>query len=229
LTDYVQAAERSTRDRILDAAEQLMAERGVDAVSLREINSAADQRNASGVQYYFHNRLGLVMAVIERHMSAVDERRNQLLDELDLHDATAAAVLRTLVAPLADELGSPSGRRYLRILQDLFSRPQSDAARGSILSMNRGLRRVRPVLTRLLTDLPPPVRQARTSLCMIVLLATLADEARTIDEQPEVDRLRGPLFVSNLVDVLAGVLSAPASEDTVHLAAGVPVDPGSAP
>jgi AcrR family transcriptional regulator len=215
----VQTTDRPSRERILDAAEQLMAERGVAAVSLREINSAADQRNASGVQYHFHNRLGLVIAVIERHMAPLDERRNQLLDALDPLDTTAATIMRALVQPLADELESPSGRRYLRILHDLFSRPQSDAARGSILSMNRGLRRVRAVLAQVLADLPVTVRQARTSLCVIVLLAALADEARIIDEQPGVDRLRGPLFVSNLVDVLAGLLVAPASSETRRLAA----------
>jgi AcrR family transcriptional regulator len=215
----VETSDRPARERILDAAEQLMAERGVDAVSLREINSAADQRNASGVQYYFHNRLGLVMAVIERHMAAVDERRNQLLDDLDPLDTTAATILRALVQPLADELESASGRRYLRILHDLFSRPQSDAARGSILSMNRGLRRVRTVLSLVLAELPVAVRQARTSLCVIVLLAALADEARIIEEQPGADRLRGALFVSNLVDVLAGLLLAPASTKTRRLAA----------
>jgi hypothetical protein len=159
------------------------------------------------------------MAVIERHMTAVDERRNRLLDELDPLDTTPATVLRALVQPLADELASPSGRRYLRILHDLFSRPQSDAARGSILSMNRGLRRVRTVLAVVLADLPVTVRQARTSLCVIVLLAALADEARIIDEQPGADRLRGPLFVSNLVDVMAGLLTAAASNETRRLAA----------
>jgi AcrR family transcriptional regulator len=38
-----------TRQRILDAAERIMAERGIEGVSLNEINSAAGQRStASG-------------------------------------------------------------------------------------------------------------------------------------------------------------------------------------
>ena len=55
--------ETSTRDgrtRLLDSAERLFAERGVDGPSLRDINTAAGQRNASGVQYHFGGRAGLL-------------------------------------------------------------------------------------------------------------------------------------------------------------------------
>ncbi|MEV1201628.1 helix-turn-helix domain-containing protein, partial [Microbispora rosea] len=41
-------AETTVR-RLVDAAERLFAERGIDAVSLREINAAAGQRNSTAL------------------------------------------------------------------------------------------------------------------------------------------------------------------------------------
>ena len=42
-----------TRDQIIRAAEELFAARGIDGVSLREINRAAGQSNTGAVQYHF--------------------------------------------------------------------------------------------------------------------------------------------------------------------------------
>ena len=45
-----------TRQKIIDAAEALMAERGVEAVSINEIVKAAGQRNPSALNYHFGNK-----------------------------------------------------------------------------------------------------------------------------------------------------------------------------
>ena len=42
-----------TRTQLMRAAERLFAERGIEVVSLREINRAAAQRNATALQYHF--------------------------------------------------------------------------------------------------------------------------------------------------------------------------------
>src|SRR5215470_8750592 len=55
-----------TKQRLLDAAERLFAERGVDGVSLREVNAAAGERNNAALYYHFHDRDGLVRAIVER-------------------------------------------------------------------------------------------------------------------------------------------------------------------
>src|SRR5205085_1882241 len=46
----------TTRDKLVDAAARLFAERGIDNVSINEIVRAAGQRNASAVHYHFGNR-----------------------------------------------------------------------------------------------------------------------------------------------------------------------------
>ncbi|HWH31408.1 MAG TPA: TetR family transcriptional regulator, partial [Egibacteraceae bacterium] len=65
------AARRSrgdqTRERLLDAAEELMAERGVHGPSLAEITTRAGQRNNSALSYHFGGREGLLRALAARH------------------------------------------------------------------------------------------------------------------------------------------------------------------
>jgi AcrR family transcriptional regulator len=53
------------RTAMVDAAERLMAERGIAAVSLREVQDAAEQRNKSAAHYHFGSREGLIRAIIE--------------------------------------------------------------------------------------------------------------------------------------------------------------------
>src|SRR6185369_171346 len=99
-----------TRDKLLSAAEQLFAERGVDAVSLREITRAAGARNVIAVQYHFEDRAGVLTAILAKHLPDVDARRHALLDELEANgEPTARGIAGALVRPLAAKLADPDG------------------------------------------------------------------------------------------------------------------------
>lgn len=86
------AASRSsaTRDTILDAAEQLFARQGHDNTSMRQITTAA-QVNLSAVNYHFGSKDGLVQAVFQRRLAALNNERLALLDELE-HQAQGLAL-----------------------------------------------------------------------------------------------------------------------------------------
>lgn len=68
-----------TRERILEAAESLFAERGFDSVSLRDITGAAGA-NVAAVNYHFGSKDNLIDAVIERHATPINEARIAQLD-----------------------------------------------------------------------------------------------------------------------------------------------------
>jgi AcrR family transcriptional regulator len=70
-TRHANARSELTRIRLTETAEELFAERGLQAVSLRDVCAAAGQRNHSAAQYHFGSRLGLVVAVFEHRMHAV--------------------------------------------------------------------------------------------------------------------------------------------------------------
>jgi AcrR family transcriptional regulator len=58
----VAPAGEATRRRLLDAAERLVAERGIDGVTVNEITAASGARNKSAVAYHFGSKLALLEA-----------------------------------------------------------------------------------------------------------------------------------------------------------------------
>jgi AcrR family transcriptional regulator len=70
------------KQALLDAAAQLMDERGVDNVTVQDINQASGHRNRSAVQYHFGTRDAVIQAVMARTMEPIDAERNMLLDHL---------------------------------------------------------------------------------------------------------------------------------------------------
>ena len=56
-----------------------MAEQGIGAVDLNEVQRRAGARNRSAVQYHFQNRDGLVAAVLKPHRIEVNHRRLAML------------------------------------------------------------------------------------------------------------------------------------------------------
>lgn len=75
---------RATRDIIMDAAEALFAEYGHDNTSMRQITGAAGV-NLSAVNYHFGSKDGLVQAVFQRRVAALNTERLALLDALEAH------------------------------------------------------------------------------------------------------------------------------------------------
>lgn len=70
-----------TKSRILDVAEDLFAEQGLDRVSIRDITDAADA-NLAAVNYHFGGKKELIEAVFERRIKPVNEARIEALRKL---------------------------------------------------------------------------------------------------------------------------------------------------
>jgi AcrR family transcriptional regulator len=198
------------RTRLLLAAESLIAERGLEGVSLREITAAAAAGNASAVQYHFGGRAGLIEAVVERHHPSVEARRHALLDQ---YDADGSSQLRTLagalVRPLAAELAEDGGPGYLQLMADLATRPRPAIAAASVEDPADSTFRWRAAVEPLLD--PRAVRMHRRFTAIQFTLTELARrgrDGRTTDNQ---------LYVSHLVDLVTAVLGAPVSSETDRL------------
>ena len=64
------------------AAEQLIAERGIENVSIRDIVSAANQKNESVLQYHFKNLTGLIEAIQLTRSAQTQEKRAEQIEAL---------------------------------------------------------------------------------------------------------------------------------------------------
>ena len=199
------------RDELIAAAEALYAERGIDGVSLREINAAAGARNASAVQYHFGDRQGLLRAILAKHRPAVEVERHRLLDRCA---AAGPAELRdlagALVRPLAALLRVPGGPGYLQVVSDLANRPRPAIDPVTVDDASDSIFRWRTAVEPLLS--PEAVVLHRRFVAIRFTHAELA--RRTRDRRGSADGL----FVSDLVDLVTGLLAAPVSTETTEQA-----------
>ncbi len=124
-TDQRRAAGLRTRARLMDAALDLIAERGEDRVTLRELTDAADA-NVAAVSYHFGSLESLCDAAIEdaleRYLDAQQEALSTLGTEATLEEL-AGAFARPMMHALS------SGGRDLAVMR-IVARSGIDPPRG---------------------------------------------------------------------------------------------------
>src|SRR6195952_5438467 len=96
------ASGESTRVMLMTVAERLFATRGIDAVTMREIQLAAGQSNTSVIRYHFGSRDGLIRALISYRQASLGTDRTKMLAMMrkEGKEADPRAVVWLLVRPL---------------------------------------------------------------------------------------------------------------------------------
>lgn len=206
----------STRDALIAAGLDLFAEQGVYTTPLSRIVGAAGQRNTSALHYHFavsglDARHGLLFAIIDAQNEAIEAERRGMLD--DVEAAAATADLRRLVwayvQPQANRLGSIEGRRFLSIvsqLVDLFDRWDENPER----TPPQAMRAFRLIERALPLALPPHLRRERVARFVEMVSESLGARARRLQKSRNA-RTEHEAYVSNLIDMAVGALSAPMS------------------
>ena len=196
-----------TRLALIRAAEQLFAARGVDAVSLREVSSAAGQANNSAVAYHFGSREGLIDAILERHSAPIQERYTAQIELLERQGAlTARAVIEILVLPIVAKLDDPDGGwEYISLASQLSVHP-------SMPLSARGVAKT-PSVMRMGTALwsfascSPPIRIFRMERVLYTLYGSVVTWHRLMGEGPlDIPRAR---FEQDLIDSLVQIVQHP--------------------
>lgn len=197
----IEAERRSTREQLLEAAEGLFATRGIDAPSLAELTKAAGLSNTGAVHYYFGGREELLAAIVEEHRRALDERREELLDELEASGGvTPAGLVRCLIAPMIDLLDSARGRAYLSIAAQRAQRP------------NQAPPTPRPVILRLLRLEGRPAGRAPIAafladLGFLTATSALAQRARLEEVDGRAAGLGRDEFARQLLDAVVRIVA----------------------
>ena len=113
-----------TKERILETAERLFAERGYGATSLRSIIAAA-KVNLAAVHYHFRSKEALLDAVLERRIEPINRERLALLEEQERAAGDAPpsieAVLTALIEPPLRLSRDPSYRMFVKLMGRIFA------------------------------------------------------------------------------------------------------------
>jgi AcrR family transcriptional regulator len=210
--------EFDSRKRLISAAERLFAERGIDGVSLREINQAAGQKNVSALHYHFGTKVDLLAAIWTHRVPEIEVRRRTMLEEIKGAGKTSdlRLVLGAMVVPFAEQLDAGHNQRaYVRFVAQLYSHP---SIREFDLS-SAGYRETLRLAQRLLSGrLPAKLAKQRLALMVGHFIHALADfESRVVEQARPATPKRTQLFVNDLLDTAVGALTAPVSPTTKAL------------
>ncbi len=207
----------ATRARIINTAEQLFAGKGIASVSLNEITRAAGQRNRNAVHYHFGAKEALLQAIFEKHWAPIAAQRTAMIEAMERRgDIQLEDVASALVRPVAARFEDPDGgKEYIKISAQLAAaNTLSFFHRGKDRASSRGYGPdMGPLWAPFLRHLPKPVQDQRMSLIVGMLFHGLADHAIFRDSGDPV-LANTELMVSNLIDSVCAVLSAPVSVET---------------
>ncbi len=198
------------RERLLDAAEALFAERGYAATSVRHITSAAEC-NVAAVNYYFGGKDNLYRETFARLAAVVRRRRIAGLERARSRSAGKDGleeVLRSAVeAFLEPLLDRSSGGRYMQLISceildphlppGFMAKEMIEPVRAAFVAAFRGIFRIRD--------------ESAARLCIQSLFAQIVHSVHVQRLQREPDPADAPLareIVDHIVRFSAGGIRA---------------------
>ncbi len=116
----------SSREKLVQSAERLFAERGFDGVSVRDIANKA-QVNSALVGYYFRGKEGLLAEVYARHCKPLQAERTRLLKECSSHGRLPSLeeILGAFIRPSLEATTDGNGKRSFSRLRAILSAENS--------------------------------------------------------------------------------------------------------
>lgn len=199
----------TTREAILTAAERLFAERGIAAVSNRQVSEAAGQGNNAAVGYHFGTKADLVRAIVRKHHAHTEQLCRELVARAgasgDLRDWVGCLV-RPVTEHLA-ALGNPTW--YARFSAQLQPDPVFRDLMSDESLASRSLVRVVDGLQRSLPNLSPELRRERNAMARLLIVHTCAERERALADDTLLRPSSWEETATGLVDAITGLYLAP--------------------
>jgi AcrR family transcriptional regulator len=195
----------ATPQRLLDAAEQLLAARGGATTSVRDVLRLAGVGNAAAVGYYFGGKEALVAAVERRVVDGVLAEREQALT----HAADLEALVDGWVRPIVRLRCGGRGRYAARVFARIFEAPPERWEANGAAAVRAQAQRYCTAAAPLLPHLGAPELTWRWQ-CVTATTAAYAVGALDAAE-PEPDPARVDGDVRRLVVPGSALLRAPAA------------------
>lgn len=217
--DSRKARSEATRAALMQAAEKLIAQRGVENVTIRDIVAAAGQKNESALQYHFKSLSGLLEAIHAQRAALVRARRMESL-RATLAE-TPAPSLRQLCALMVEPTFTLAQenvgfRRYIKAFGHELA--LSDTSPLKKISRQggggEGGYELGQLLRQALPHLDEQDYRRRMEAAVMLCSASMYHQAR---QKNAFRGAQSALFLNGLIDALFGLLSAPVSNETQAL------------
>jgi AcrR family transcriptional regulator len=150
---------RATREAILDAAERLFSENGVEGTSVRQIIKAAGV-NLGAINYHFGTKERLALEVFARSLQPVNRERIRRLDALEAaagrRKVKLEAVIDALIRPSLESgaEGAPGCDDFMRLISRCFQEPNAELKKFVEEQFAEVAQRFDSAILRALPDLP---------------------------------------------------------------------------
>ena len=192
------------------AGERLFAERGIDAVSIRDITNEAGA-NSAAIHYHFGSKTALITAILDWRAAAVAARRSEWLEPIEANaDPSLREVIEAFVVPTAELANDTDGggRYHIGFIAAVLANPEHMPV--VIEAFEPTTDRWVAALTRVTPHLDADVRELRLALAKDMVNRVLGQpdgpvRAWIAIRAPGAD---GPL-TERLIDFLVGAFAAP--------------------
>jgi AcrR family transcriptional regulator len=195
----------ATRVALIEAAESLFAEAGIEGVSTRQIGAAIGSLNTNVVTYHFGSKEELALAIYRHRLPEIDRRRRELLDEAD-RDGTSSSIaglMRVFALPLFEQVDGQGRHSYARFIAGI-ERSGRMALRGAVVPDFPETERV----TRRMARLLPHAKAAQFNRRMRLAASLLVAALQLIDREAADDQQRAAGMFEDAVAMAAAALAA---------------------
>jgi AcrR family transcriptional regulator len=178
--DDAPALRPSARQRLIDASEQLFADHGWNAVSIRTIVAAADV-NLAALHYHFGSKEQLLTEIFAARAKPIAEERMRLLAEVNLDDTPPLErILEAFLRP-ALTIGSDhrfGGRAFVKLRARLATEPEAVSRKILASAFDESSGEFLTALERALPEIPRADLEWRFHFMLGAMFYTMADAGR---------------------------------------------------
>jgi AcrR family transcriptional regulator len=168
-----------TKEQILDAAEALFAEHGIEVVPLRRIIAEAGV-NQAAIHYHFGSKQALVTAVFARRVAPINRERIALFDEIEREAQSRPPRIEDIVYAMVSPAfrmgqGTPEAARF-RVLAGRLLEHREYLSTITKELFGEVMRRYDALVQMALPDLPDVARAWRTHIALGGMIFVLREQ-----------------------------------------------------